>query len=415
MGEAAGQGIAAIWALAALGALFDAGISRARPKTLDIIAPSDVFVGETARIAFDLPLRESGPDAGKAAALTGRLAWPNGLAGPEAFVFAPSRDRARAEIQLLGQRRGVWRCDRLWLMRPSRLGLFEIIARIPIALELRVLPNIRQVQSGQITAHVLSTLYGSKENSALGDGSEFHQLREFSPGMDVNSIDWKRSAKQRQLLAKELHAERNHHVILALDTGYLMSEAVAGLPKIDHAITAALATAWAAALGGDLVGCFAYDARPRHVFSPAPGRQAFARLRRWTADLAYAHAETNHTLAMSALKARTPKRSLIVVFTDFVDTTSAELLVENLSLLTKRHLVIFVAIRDPDLERRLTESPADLDAVAELVTADLMLRERRLVFERLARLGIMVIDARPGELTAQVVSRYLDIKARELI
>ncbi|MEL6236696.1 MAG: hypothetical protein AAFR46_20050, partial [Pseudomonadota bacterium] len=102
MGEAAGQGIAAIWALAALGALLDAGLSHARPKTLDITAPRDVFVGETARIAFDLPLRESGPVAGQAAALTG---WLDGLAAPKAFVFAPSRDRARAEIQLLGQRR----------------------------------------------------------------------------------------------------------------------------------------------------------------------------------------------------------------------------------------------------------------------------------------------------------------------
>ncbi|MEM9047215.1 MAG: DUF58 domain-containing protein [Pseudomonadota bacterium] len=406
LGDAALRVALAAWLGLALLALYDAAVSR-QPLALTVEAPGDLFVGEAGRFRFDLPAAGT--------ALTGRTAWPDGLAGPALFDFAPSADRMQADLTVRAVRRGAWRCEALWVLRPSRLGLFEFIRKLPLDLVVRVVPNIRLVQSGQITATVLSTLYGTKENRAIGDGSEFHQLREFSPGMDIKSIDWKRSAKQRALLAKELRAERNHHVILAIDNGYLMSEAIAGLPKIDHAITAALATAWAAAIGGDLVGWFAYDASPRQFTKPEPGRQAFARLRHWTADLAYAARETNHTLAMSALKARTPKRSLIIVFTDFVDATSAELLIENLSVLNKRHLVLFVAIRDPDLERRLAASPPNLNAVAELVTADLMLRERRLVFERLNRIGVTVIDTKPAEITAQVISRYLEIKARELI
>jgi hypothetical protein len=109
-----------------------------------------------------------------------------------------------------------------------------------------------------------------KENRAIGEGSEFHQLRDFVPGMDVKTIDWKRSARRRALVAKEQRAERNHHVIVALDNGYLMREEIAGLPKIDHAITAALATAWAAAIGGDLVGFYSYDVRPRDFAARNP-------------------------------------------------------------------------------------------------------------------------------------------------
>ncbi len=216
-------------------------------------------------------------------------------------------------------------------------------------------------------------------------------------------------------MAKEVRAERNHHVIIALDNGYQMREEIAGLPKIDHAITAALATAWAAAIGGDLVGLYAYDARPRLFLPPEPGRQAFALIRSRTAELSYESVETNHTLAMTELNGRTPKRSLIIVFSDFVDTTSAELMVENIGVLAKRHLIVFVALRDPLLEAQVNQAPGDMDGVAETVSTGQLLQERRLVLEKLHQLGITVIDAEPGAVSTQLISTYLEIKAREMI
>lgn len=392
------------WALLGLVAAGDAVLSLRRGLSLDVGFPDEVFVGEAGEL--DLALNHA------PAGLTGALDWPEGLSGAEEFAFDA---RGHAAVPFQAVRRGRFRLQTLWLRWPSRLGLFEFLPRRDIGAEIAIVPNIRPVQSGAITTTVRSTLYGVKENQAIGDGSEFHQLRDFARGMDVKQIDWKRSARRRSLLAKELRAERNHHVILALDNGYLMREEVGGLPKIDHAINAALATAWAAAVGGDLVGYFSFDARPSSFSAPEPGRAAFARMRSWSAGLEYVSRETNHTLAISALNARTPKRSLIIVFTDFVDATSAELVVETIGLLSKKHLVIFVAIGDPQLDALVGTPPQRLDEVAALVSADQLLRERRLVFERLTRLGVTVLDVHPGDVTARLVSTYLDIKAREMI
>ena len=236
-----------------------------------------------------------------------------------------------------------------------------------------------------------------------------------SPRTQGSTIDWKRSARKRSLVAKELRAERNHHVIIALDNGYLMREEISGMPRIDHAITAALATAWAATIGGDLIGFYSYDVRPRIFSAPAAGRSAFARLRSRTADLEYVSRETNHTLAMTELNARTPKRSLIIIFTDFVDTTSAELLIENIGILARRHLVIFVTLRDPDLQDMVATPPDSMDGVAALVAANQSIDERRIVMERLTRMGVTVVDTEPGKVTAKLISHYLEIKAKELI
>jgi uncharacterized protein (DUF58 family) len=384
-------------------AVIDVGLSFTRRKALTLSISPEVFVGET----VPLTLKADSAPAG----LRARLDWPEGLSGPDENTFVGDT----VTIPCRAVRRGVWTLSQLWLLWPSRLKLFEFAPRLSIAQAVRVVPNIRPVQSGQITTTAMSTLYGVKENRAIGEGSEFHQLRDFVRGMDVKTIDWKRSARRRSLLARELQAERNHHVILALDTGYLMREDIAGISKIDHAATAALATAWAAAIGGDLVGFFAYDVRPRSFVAPQPGRAAFPRLRSWTANLSSEGRETNHTLALTELNARTPKRSLIIIFTDFVDTTSAELMIENIGILARRHLVVFVTLRDPEIETMVDRAPDDLDGVATLVAANQWVQDRRRVLERLVRLGVTIVDAAPEAVTARLVSTYLDIKARDLI
>lgn len=396
------------WAILAVVAAADLILSTRRAVPLRYSAPVEVFVGDR----FNMTLTDEVNRSGQLA----RFAWPDGIDGPKEVAFGPDAGgQTQVEVALRATRRGVWSVPHVWLFWSSRLSLFEFVPKLSLGLEVRVVPNIKAVQSGTLTTTVLSTLFGSKENRAIGDGSEFHQLRDFVPGMDVKSIDWKRSARKRALVAKELRAERNHHVILAIDNGFLMREEIGGLPKIDHALTAALALAWAAALGGDLVGHYAYDVRPRAFAKPEPGRAAFVRLRSWAAELDYVSRETNHTLALTELNARTPKRSLIVVFTDFVDTTSAELMVENIGILAKRHLIIFIAIRDPEIESILDDPSDDLSEVATLVAANQSISERRLVLERLNRLGVTVIDAKPAQVTARLVSTYLDIKARELV
>lgn len=384
-------------------------LSRPGRLSLELTAPAEVFVGDAARLTFRL---RAGREIRARTALL-RAAWSEGIEGPEAVALAPAAGRLEGTATLTARRRGVWPLGAGWLSWPSALGLLEVVPRLPPMGELKVVPDIRPVRSGIIDARVRATLHGIKENVARGAGSEFHQLREFQPGMDVRAIDWKRSARHRSLLAKEMRAERNHHVIVALDNGHLMREMLGGMPKIDHAINAGLATCWAAGLGGDLVGLFAYDARPRLFVPPEPGRMAFARLRSRTAELAYTTQETNHVLSLGSLLARTPRRSLVIVFSDFVDATGAELMVRTLGSVTRRHVVVFVALRDPWMAARAEGRPESLDAVAESVTVHAMLRERQIVMERLHRLGIRVIDAAPGAVTPRVVSAYLDLKGRE--
>lgn len=401
-----------LWALLAGAALADLAVSPGRGAvSLDLAGPADVFSGEFA----DFRARLTAPRGRLPRAIEARLEIDDALGRQLPFRLTGDGALAEGVARLPARVRGVFRIPALWLSWPSRFGLWDVTARFAQDLALRIVPNIRPVASGKIDVTVRSELYGVKDTATRGEGSEFHQLTDFVTGMDTRTIDWKHSARTRSLVAKEMRAERNHQIILALDNGYLMRAEIAGLPKIDHAINAALATAWAAGLGGDLVGLYSYDAEPRLYVPPQPARAAFPALRAHTAAMAYATTESNPTLAMAHLNARLKRRSLIVVFSDFVDTTTAELLIENLAVLSRTHVMIFVTLRDPSLDAVARNRSADLDGVASAVVAGDMLRDRQIVLDRLARMGILTLDVAPDQLTARLVSTYLMIKAREMI
>lgn len=319
------------------------------------------------------------------------------------------------EMEIHPHRRGSVRLTRLWLRSTGPLGLAARTLRRPLDADCPVVPNIAAVKRQALAFAASDAPLGIKPQIQKGTGSEFEALREYAAGLDTRTIDWKHSARHRKLLCKEFQTERNHHVVLALDTGHLMAETVDGLPKLDHAIGALLLLGYVSLRAGDKVGVAAFDARTRAFVAPSGGVGTMAGLQRAFAAVDYSTEETNFTLALAELRDRLARRSLIVVATDFVDTVTAELMIDNVGLLARRHLIIFVALSDTSLEDPFARRPDDLEHVARAVVAYDLMRERRAVFARLARLGVLCVEAPADRLGPSLVNRYLAVKARDLI
>lgn len=383
-----------------------------RPANLGLSfeCADEVFSGEDFEFKLSLTLASRWAPAKP---ITANFAYPEGITGPQDIAI--SRLGLETNFLLTARRRGRWVLEKIWLNWHSRFGLIDFAPVRVLKKLITVVPNIRPVVSGEIDLKLRTTLFGAKQTAWRGEGSDFHQLTDYVAGMDPRSIDWKQSARHQKMVAREMRAEQNHQIIMVLDNGHLMREEIIGLPKIDHKINAALALAWAGVQSGDLVGMFAFDARPRLFVPPASGQKAFAQLRTHTAALEYQSVQANHTLALSHLYQRLQKRSLIVIFSDFVDPFTAELLLDHMAVLQKRHVVIFVSLRDPLLERLARAKTASMDDVARSVSATNLLHERRTVFEKMSAMGVHVLEADPGGVTPRLLSLYLDIKAREVI
>ena len=328
--------------------------------------------------------------------------------------LSPGRPAA-ATLKLVPLRRGRVYVERVWLRWRGPLGLVEHVRHISVGRTLDVLPNVRGVHGVALQFFAQEAIYGIKSQHEKGEGAEFEALREYSPGLDSRFIDWKHSARHRKLLCKEFRVERNHHVVMAFDTGYLMLETVEGITRLDHAINAGLLLAWVSLQSGDLVGTYAFDAAVRQYLAPIRGVAGFARVQRVTGELDYHHQETNFTLGLAELNVRLKRRALVILFTDFVDTVTAELMIESMQRVANRHVVIFVTQRGSVLQRAVDAAPERFEDVAQAVIAHDFLRERSIVFERLERLGVHCLDVPSGGLSVALINRHLLVKQRGLI
>jgi uncharacterized protein (DUF58 family) len=318
-------------------------------------------------------------------------------------------------VDIVPQRRGTGQLHDLWLRWSGPLGLGTRQVRRPLEQSIRVWPDLSPTRSPALQAFLRDAQFGLIARRIRGEGTQFEALSEYHPGMDRRRIDWKASARHTALYARENEAERDNQIVFAFDCGQAMCEPVDGLARIDRAVSAALTAAYVALKGGDRVALFGFAEKPGLMTPFITDTRSFHRLQSAAAELDYVAREPNFTLALATLTARLKRRSLIVLFSDFTDPTSAELMVESVERMVRHHLVIFVTMRDEELEDLLAAEPEQLGDVATAVAASALAHQRAIVLQRLRRLGVDVIEAPHDAIGYRLIDRYLAAKRLEAI
>ncbi len=387
--------VAAMWAALGAALLVDgAALLLGRPR-VGALVPDVIGVGDSARVPVALTL--SGP------------------ATLGVTMVAPGE--SEASVSFDAPRRGTGSLRAVWLRLEGPLGLLRRVARVPVADgAVRVVPNARRVKELAIAHFGAQPLRGGlKVERRAGDGGEFDAMVGYAHGMDVRQIDWKSSARHQDLRVRRYRLERNQRVVVCVDTGRSMADPIAGVQRLDHAIHAAMVLAQTALRGGDLVGLHAYGAEPEAWVAPQSGIRHANKIAEACSGLTAQPVETNHVLGIHALLTRLSRRSLVVVLTELGDSTTAELMVEHLAHLVRRHLVVFVALDDPVVEEPLGRKPETAQDLAAAVVASHLRQDRQRILRRLARMGVDVVHGPPGAATLALLERYVHIKRRGLI
>ena len=349
--------------------------------------------------------------------VTGNLGLDDRLSenGSAEFALAPSaaiEGSFSGQVETIPGRRGQGEIGTFWLRWKGPLGLAWRQTRKKSDQSVSVMPNISAVRSPTVQMFLRDSIFGLLARKFRGEGSEFEALADYQPGMDRRSIDWKGSARHSKLLAKEFDTERNNQIVFALDCGSAMCEPIDGLPRIDRAVSAALLTAYISLKSGDRTSLFSFAAKPELSTPFLSGSRNFYRLQQEAATIDYRHQESNFTLALSALSNRLKRRSLIVIFTDFTDPTSADLMLEAAGRLLDKHLVLFVVLEDEELSAIINKPPETAGDVARSVTARSLFDQKRLVVTRLKHMGIDVIEGAHRDIGTRLINSYLKIKRR---
>lgn len=398
------------WVVVVLLLAVDAALAvRARDIRTDLTLPGTLYVGAD----HDASIRVTAPSR---TALELKVDLSDNLEAQPPQRALVTQQGVTFPLRVFPNRRGLATVENAWLRFAGPLGLMMRSVRVPLHGSASVVPNVPGVRAAALSFWSEREFNaGLKVERYVGDGSEFDALREFAPGFDRRTIDWKASARHTKLFCRQFRAERSHQVVLAVDTGRLMAEPLGGIPRLDHAVHAALLLGYFGARAGDRVSLYAFDERPRTYMAPKGGMPAFRAMLAASGKIEYSDAETNFTLGITHLASRLNRRSLVVVLTDFVDSVTAELLLENVQRLAKRHLVVFVALRDPLFSQMTEQAPRNISDLDRAVVAGSLLRERELVMRKLTRQGVFCIDALPEHVGVALINRYLEVKRREMI
>lgn len=342
-------------------------------------------------------------------------------------VIAFPRVPAHVRYRVQPRERGDWETGWLYARYRSPLGLVEKWAMAPLAQSVRVYPALRASEEQQIfLARSRQIDLQLRQARQRGLGRDFESLREYRQGDDLRDICWTATARRGNPITRQYQSERSQPVWIVLDCGRLMRSRVApdgqrssgaGVrhSKLDHACSTAVAMAQLALFSGDRVGLLAYGQAIQQRL--LPGRGA-AHLRQMIELLAQARAEdgeADHLLAAAALGRLQPRRALVLWITDLAETAMRPEVIEGAMQLLRRHVLLFVAMAQPEVNRIADLRPKNVDEMFLAAAAQEMASRRELLLAQLQEQGALTLDLNPEELTSTVLNRYLAVKERALV
>ena len=307
-------------------------------------------------------------------------------------------------------KRGHFTFEHCEVNLPSPLGLWAQKRLMDALEDIRVYPDFARLYEGQLLAvdNWLSQL-GIRQRQRRGQGQEFHQLREFREGDSLRQIDWKATARHRMPIAREYEDERDQQIIFMLDCGRRMRSQDGELSHFDHALNACLLLSYTALRQGDAVGLSTFASeRPRYL-APVKGTNQLNVLLNTVYDLDSSQRPADYQAAVNQLLTRQKRRALVVLVTNLRDEDDEELLTA-VKRLGQQHRVLVASLREEALDR-LRQTPVQTlpEALSYCGTVD-YLNARAELHERLSAHGVAVLQARPGELGAELVTLYLGWK-----
>ncbi|MES2393262.1 MAG: DUF58 domain-containing protein [Acidobacteriota bacterium] len=270
-----------------------------------------------------------------------------------------------------------------------------------------------------------------------GVGRDFESLRDYQPGDELRNLSWTATARRGKLVTRQFTVERSQQVWMVLDAGRLSRTAfelqrggvehvaetemererahLLTVTQLDQATTAATMLAQIIHGSGDKFGMMAYGRGVQQLLMPGAGASHVRLLIDLLSQTRSEAAEADHLNAVARLKTVQRRRGLIVWITELVDSAGRPELVTAASELVRRHLVVLVLLKHPELDALAGSTPKTRATMFHAAAAQEMLERRRETIAQLERQGVLIVETTAEEIGINAVSKYLEVKAKGLL
>ncbi len=323
--------------------------------------------------------------------------------------------RSTLHYVLQPSRRGAFAVDSVHVRARSRLGFWQYLIDYPVETAIHVFPDMQQLSQYALLARTNRlSLLGVRRARKIGQDHDFERLRDYNIDDNYKHIDWRATARRRKLTVKDYQDSQSQRIVFLIDCGRMMTNQAAGLSLLDHSINAALMLGYVALRQGDSVGMITFSDEIHGYVPPCGGMNQMNRLLHATFDRFPRLTESRYDEAFRYLASHCRKRSLVVLVTNVIDQVNTDQIDRYLTNLVGRHLPLGVLLRD----RRMFDA-ADTDGGEDqfwrtAAAADILAWRHQALVD-LRRKGVLMLDVFPEDMTAPLINRYLEIKARHLL
>lgn len=308
-------------------------------------------------------------------------------------------------------KRGAYAFDVLNLKCEGRLGLCQKIWKINLPQEYKVYPNLENIRKYRLNV-TNNRLHkqGQRNLRALGHGTAFESLREYTVGDDYRRMNWQATARKDRPIINQYEPEKNQHVHLMIDTGRPMSHTIKGYRKLDLVINAALVLADLVNQNGDKSGLLLFGSNDVSMLRPGSGPAHRSQMLETLYHIEATNKTSDYRGAFQHFKTKEKHRSIVFLFTDFDLVEEAEEMMKTLPLLARNNIVILILMKNEALQAKSCSTAKTREELFEKGVALELLRERRKMIHLLNHRGILCIECDAEHLEYTVINKYIQTK-----
>ena len=312
--------------------------------------------------------------------------------------------------------RGEYHFGRLNVYVSSPLGLIAKRYIFDKNTTLKTYPSFVQMQKYDLMAfskHLMH--YGLKKIRRIGHTMEFEQIKEYVQGDDIRTINWKATAKKKQLMVNQFQDEKSQPVYMIIDKGRTMKMPFEGLSLLDYSINASLALANIILKKNDKAGVFTFSKKVENRIVAERRQSQLHLILENLYNINTNFYESDFSRLYVDVKKHINQRSLLLLFTNFETLDALHRQLPYLKGLAKNHLLVVIFFYNSELEVLIHKKTENIQEIYDQVIAEKFTHEKRLIVSELKKYGIQSVVTKPENLTLNTINKYLEIKARGMI
>jgi uncharacterized protein (DUF58 family) len=312
--------------------------------------------------------------------------------------------------------RGEYSFGALNVYASSPLGLIAKRFRFQKDVMLPAYPSFIHLRKYELMALQNEFLLGgTKKIRKLGHTMEFEQIKEYVPGDDIRTVNWKATSKSNRLMVNQFQDEKAQRVFIIIDKGRTMRMPFKGLSLLYYSINASMALAHIILKKGDRAGMMTFSKKAENKVAADHKSGQLKKISEALYNVKTDFFESDFNRLYQDVNFSLNQRSLILLFTNFETLDGLNRQIKYLRGISKNHLLVVVFFKNAELHQLIHKKPNNTQEIYDQIIAEKFEFEKKLIIQELRKYGIFSVYTLPENLNVDVINKYLEIKARGIL